>query len=52
MTDAIWRYYTKDAAAFKEYLGKVEGEYPFVDVETVQFRLFQTTTIGREYQLR
>lgn len=48
----IWRYYLKDAAAFKEYLAKVKEQYPFVDVETAQFRLFQTTTIGREYQLQ
>jgi hypothetical protein len=48
----IWRYYLKDAAAFKEYLANVKDKYPFVDVETAQFRLFQTTTIGQDYQLR
>lgn len=48
----IWRYYVKDAAAFKEYLAKVKDKYPFLDVTAVQFRLFETTTIGREYQLQ
>ncbi len=48
----IWRYHLKDAAAFKEYLAKVKEKYPFLDVETAQFRLFQTTTIGQEYHLQ
>ena len=48
----IWRYYLKDAAAFKEYLAKVKTRYPFLDVETAQFRLFKTKTIGHDYQLQ
>ena len=47
----IWRYYLKDAAAFKEYLAKMKAAYPFLEVEAAQFRLFQTTTIGQEFRL-
>jgi hypothetical protein len=48
----VWRYYLKDAAAFKEYLTEVKNKYPFLDMETAQFRLFHTTTIGHEYHLQ
>jgi hypothetical protein len=48
----IWRYYLKDAAAFREYLAKMKEKYPFLDMETAQFRLFQTTTMGRDHQLQ
>ena len=47
----IWRYYTSGAEAFKGYLDEVKKKYRFLDVEDAQFRLFRTTTIGKEYHL-
>jgi hypothetical protein len=48
----IWRYYLKDAAAFQDYLTKVKTAYPYLDIDKAQFRLFQTNTIGHDYQLQ
>jgi hypothetical protein len=48
----IWRYYLKDSAAFNDYLAKVKDRFSFLNVETAQFRLLQTTTIGQDHQLQ
>lgn len=47
----VWRYYLKDAAAFKEYLAKMKTSFPFLDVASTQFRLFKTTSIGNDFEL-
>lgn len=49
----IWRYYIMGRAAFKEYLTeKVAPGYPFLDIDTVQYRLFETSAIGNDYELQ
>ncbi|UTW09190.1 hypothetical protein [Pseudomonas benzenivorans] len=47
----IWRYYLRDAAALEEYLAKVKGAHPYLDVGAARFRLFKTSSIGEAFQL-
>jgi hypothetical protein len=49
----IWRYYIEGRAAFKEYLTtRVTTKYPFLDADSVQYRLFKTSEIGNDYELQ
>lgn len=47
----IWRYYTEGRDAFLKHMSEVKEKYPFVDPASVNYRLFQTTTIGNNYEL-
>ncbi|MNR79228.1 hypothetical protein D3C72_99350 [compost metagenome] len=47
----LWRYYTK-AEHFQEYLAGYKEAYPFLDISSVQYRLFETTTLGLPYELK
>lgn len=47
----LWRYYTEGRDAFNKHMGEVKQKYPFIDPATVNYRLFQTTTIGNGYEL-
>ena len=37
---------------FAKHIQEYKREFPFLDVESVQYRLFDTTTIGRPYELK
>lgn len=47
----LWRFYSEDRDAFDRYLASVKKEHPELDVTKAQFRLFQTTEFGYDYQL-
>ena len=47
----VWRYYLKDVAAFRQYVDKLKGKYPYLDLDATQYRLFKTTTIGNDFEL-
>jgi hypothetical protein len=46
----LWRYYTEGTAAFRQHLQQYKREYPFLDVDAVIYRLFETTTLGTPYE--
>lgn len=49
----LWRYYIEGKAGFHKYLAeRVKPKYPFLDTETVQYRLFKTGAIGNDYELQ
>jgi hypothetical protein len=49
----LWRYYIIGKAGFKNYLAtRVTPKYPFLDTESIQYRLFKTSTIGNDYELQ
>ena len=47
----IWRYYPGGREGFEHYKQMVKKQYPFLDVRHMQFRLFQTSHLGRDYVL-
>lgn len=47
----LWRYYTEGRNAFHAHMAEVNQKYPFIDPDKVTYRLFRTTTLGREYEL-
>ena len=47
----IWRYYPGGREGFEHYKQMVKEQYPFLDVRHMQFRLFQTSHLGRDYVL-
>jgi hypothetical protein len=47
----IWRYYPGGREGFEHYKQVVKAQYPFLDVRHMQFRLFQTSHLGRDYVL-
>ena len=47
-----WRYYTEGAANFKVHLTQYKEKYPFLSTDNVAYRLFDTTSLGRPYELK
>lgn len=47
----IWRYYPEGRDGFESYKDVIKEQYPFLDVDKMQFRLFKTTVLGRDYIL-
>ena len=47
----IWRYYPEGREGFEHYKQLIKDQYPFLDVMHMQFRLFQTSLLGRDYVL-
>jgi hypothetical protein len=47
----LWRYYPDGREAFSEYLSTMKKAFAMLDLGSAQFRLFQTTEFGNEYQL-
>ena len=41
-----WRYYAEPGADFVKYLNIIKKEFPSIDVQSVKFRPFETTTMG------
>jgi hypothetical protein len=48
----LWRYYTEGQDGFNKQLADYQSKYPFLDLTKTKFRLFETTTIGRPYELK
>jgi hypothetical protein len=48
----LWRYYTEGKPNFAEHLSQYRQTFPFLRLEDVQYRLFETKTIGTPYELR
>lgn len=48
----LWRYYAEDRAQFKNQLAGYQQKYPFLDVQSAKYRLFDTTLIGRAHALK
>ena len=49
----IWRYHVVGRVGFKEYLARnVKSKYPFLDTDSVQYRLLKTSAIGNDYELQ
>ncbi len=47
----IWRYYTEGRDGFASHMAEVKQRYPFIEPDKVTYRLFRTSTIGRDYEL-
>lgn len=47
----IWRYYPEGRVGFDHYKQVIKKQYPFLDVDTMQFRLLKTSVLGRNYVL-
>ncbi|MCL4744479.1 MAG: hypothetical protein KJZ83_03590 [Burkholderiaceae bacterium] len=47
-----WRYYTSDRGDFARYLAGAKKAFESLDVGKVEFRLFDTTTMGNAFVLR
>ncbi len=47
----VWRLYTEGQDSFNKHLQLFQQDYPFINLDNVQYRLFQTTQFGLEYQL-
>jgi len=48
----LWRYYTEGRDNFQKHLAQFKSSYPFLDLSSVQYRLFETSLIGRSYKLK
>lgn len=48
----LWRYHAKGQNGFKKQLSDYKAKYPFLDLTNVKFRLLETNTIGRPYELK
>jgi hypothetical protein len=46
-----WRYYTEGSDNFKKHLAQYKEKYPFLDLDHVTYRLFETTKLGEPYSL-
>jgi len=47
----IWRYYAEGRDGFASHMAQVKQKYPFIDPSKVTYRLFRTSTMGRDYEL-
>jgi len=47
----IWRYYPEGREGFDHYKQVIKKQYPFLNVDKMQFRLFRTSKLGRDYVL-
>lgn len=48
----LWRYYTEGKPNFAVHLAEYQRSFPFLKLDDVQYRLFETTTIGSPYELK
>ena len=47
----LWRYFTEGRENFAKQLAEYKQSFPFLKLENVKYRLFETSTIGRPYEL-
>ena len=48
----LWRFYTEGHDGFGSHMNEFKQKYPFLDLTTVQYRLFRTSVIGQDYELK
>jgi hypothetical protein len=48
----LWRYHAQGQNGFEKQLSDYKAKYPFLDLTNVKFRLLETNTIGRPYELK
>jgi hypothetical protein len=48
----IWRYYTEGTANFAEHVSQYRQSFPYLKLGDIQYRLFETKTIGNPYELK
>ncbi|MFL9878479.1 hypothetical protein PQR63_08805 [Herbaspirillum rhizosphaerae] len=46
-----WRFYPETREDFNKYLGEIQQEYPGIEKDKVQFRLFDTRIMGYPFSL-
>lgn len=49
---SLWRYYSEGQEGFQKQLSDYKEKYPFLDLSSVKYRLFDTSVIGRSYELK
>jgi len=49
-TPVLWRYYTEQEN-WPSHQQEYKAKYPFLDLDTINYRLFDTEEFGRPYQL-
>jgi len=47
----LWRYFTQGREHFQQHLTEYRRKYPFLKLDDVQYRLFDTKVFGKPYQL-
>ncbi|MGE0799408.1 MAG: hypothetical protein AB7G13_14565 [Lautropia sp.] len=47
----LWRYYSEGGRDFNQHLAEYKAKYPFLDLQRVTYRLFETRTHGEPYRL-
>lgn len=47
----LWRYYTEGKPNFAVHVAEYQRSFPYLKLDDVQYRLFETTTIGSPYEL-
>ena len=47
----LWRYYSKDKKAFEVHVEQFKTNFPFLNNNEVEFRLFKTKEFGHDFQL-
>lgn len=45
------RFYLKDRKYFVDYVNEIKAEYPYLNLDNVQYRLFSTKVFGNDYSL-
>ena len=48
----LWRYYTEGKTDFADHVSQYRKSFPFLQLDDVQYRLFETKTIGTPYELK
>jgi hypothetical protein len=48
---SLWRYYVEGREAFEQYKKAIKNQYQYLDVNAVQYRLFETSKLGEDYKL-
>jgi hypothetical protein len=45
----IWRYYVEGRDGFEAYRKTIKAQYPYLDVDAIQYRLFETAAFGSNF---
>ncbi|MDC0598687.1 hypothetical protein OAP18_02450 [Gammaproteobacteria bacterium] len=47
----LWRYYPNGREAFESHMEEYRSRYPFLDLNSIKFRLFETKEFGQSYEV-
>lgn len=47
----LWRYHSDGIKAFEDQVSEYKNSFPFLNLDSVSFRLFKTTEFGHDYEL-